>query len=106
MKYVVILIGVALIAALVATSSVLHGQVDFATAPAFEYEFGSYNAIMLFKTSTVLRLHGGTWLIAPVPFYVLTLSLATARIFSTIAAVAASAGRGFCGSTASGSRSM
>ena len=75
MKYVVILIAVALIAALVATSSVLHGQVDFATAPAFQYEYGNYNAIMLFKTSTVLRIHGGTWFIAPVPFYVLALGI-------------------------------
>ena len=73
MKFVVIFIGVTLVAALVATSSVLHGQVDFATAPAFEYEFGSYNAIMLFKTSTVIRIHGGTWFIAPVPFYILAL---------------------------------
>jgi hypothetical protein len=70
-KFVVILIATALVAALIATSSVLHGQVDFATPPTFHCEFGHYNAIIFFKTSTVLRVNGGTWFIAPVPFYIL-----------------------------------
>jgi len=76
MKVLVILILVGLAAALVAITSVLHGQVDFTTAPAFEYDFGNYNAIMFFKAQTVIRIHGGTWFIVSVPFYVLALGIA------------------------------
>ena len=75
MKVLVILILVGLAAAFIAITSVLHGTVCFATAPAFEYDFGSYNAIMCFKTQTVIRIHGGTWFIVSVPIYVLALGI-------------------------------
>lgn len=76
MKILALLILAGLAVALFATTSILHGQVDFATPPAVQYDFGSYNAIMLFKTSTVIRFHGGTWFVFSVPFYVLALGAA------------------------------
>lgn len=75
MKIFVILILVALAVSLVAITSILHGQVDFAT-PALEYDFGSYNAIMIFKTSTAIRFHSGTYFIFSAPIYVLVLGVA------------------------------
>jgi hypothetical protein len=75
MKIIVILILIALAASLIAITSVLHGSVDFTTPPTFEYDFGSYNAVMFFKTQTVLSIHGGTWFIISVPFYVLALGV-------------------------------
>ena len=46
---------------------VMHGTVCFASPPSFEWSFGSYNSVMCFRSSTVLRMHG-TYFILGAPY--------------------------------------
>ena len=64
--------------------SVQHGQVDFISPPVLEWSFGSYNSVMCFDRSTVIRMRG-TYVIVGAPYYVLLAGLVALGVLPVVA---------------------